>query len=583
MLMTDFLKEVDKLSASMKKDQLIGFIHNEARILSEDKREEFLARLSDFAIPSGSKAKKDNEIEQLPDEVFRQLNSIYEELDSVNGGEVSLIGEWNEAYDDWYDDEEPYIYRDPEKITEKISSACMVLHTLIDWEKYDEALKLAKALLELNISTITDEDDSVFSFSDLFEHDLISVDFEKTILDMLYAAYMAQPLQERPETLFRFMELSEWDDVNLEKVMQHSNRELPQIPEFLDCWIEVLCGKSGDLTEYLLREAVTMIADTDKLARYAEKYCVNHPCIYDALLRTNRFSSAKEAIQIGIKALKSVPAYYVVRSNIAIITAEYALAMDDIKSAEYCWLEAFRSNPTPTNLLRLMTLYRDFSEIESEVRKIISPDINEARQHSSYDFNSAKEIRPYHVSQEDKYRLLFLLGDYMYVFDNGMKRKTSLGWSGTFLKCGIPLFFLLMYNKTRLETATIEMRKVASGYMSFQAEEYCRGTQVNKSGSNEVLFWDLFKQIKRPDKLSGSEQKKILERLADLTEIRTTLIVSGQKRGYYSECAAYIAALGEVLESRGEKDEKQRLLLEYKNKYPRHSAFIRELKTYGLK
>lgn len=31
MLMTDFLHKVDQLAVSMNKDQLIGFIHNEAR------------------------------------------------------------------------------------------------------------------------------------------------------------------------------------------------------------------------------------------------------------------------------------------------------------------------------------------------------------------------------------------------------------------------------------------------------------------------------------------------------------------------------------------------------------------------
>ena len=74
-----------------------------------------------------------------------------------------------------------------------------------------------------------------------------------------------------------------------------------------------------------------------------------------------------------------------------------------------------------------------------------------------------------------------------------------------------------------------------------------------------------------------------MERLTALTELRTNLIVSEQKRGYYNECASYIAALGEVLESHGQNGSKQALLSAYKSKYPRHSAFIRELKNYGLK
>ena len=49
MLMTDFLHKVDQLAVSMNKEQLVGFIHNEARILNENDRKDFLTRLSEFA------------------------------------------------------------------------------------------------------------------------------------------------------------------------------------------------------------------------------------------------------------------------------------------------------------------------------------------------------------------------------------------------------------------------------------------------------------------------------------------------------------------------------------------------------
>ena len=129
-----------------------------------------------------------------------------------------------------------------------------------------------------------------------------------------------------------------------------------------------------------------------------------------------------------------------------------------------------------------------------------------------------------------------------------------------------------------------KMREIVTNYMSFHAEDYRHGTQLDLSeSSDEVLFWQLFQQTRCPDKLSDEEQKKIMKKLADLTELRTNLIVSGTKRNYYDECAAYIAALGEVKESHGEEGSKQMILSAYKSKYPRHSAFIRELKSFGLK
>ena len=584
MFMTDFLREVDRLAVAMSKDQLIGFIHNEARLLNESQREEFLANLKAFsALPA--KAKKDSQTVQAPDNISVQLSAVYKGLDSISKGEAYLIAEWNEEYDEWHNAEaEVYIYHDPEHIADTITSACHLLHTLIDWEKYDEVTHLAKTLLELEITVENeyDEDES-FSFGDLFEHGLVSADYEKIVLDMLLAAYMSLPLPERAATIYHFIELSKCRHINIEKLMQYSARELPHMPEFLDAWIELLCGQSGRLTEKLLRESVTLITDNEKLVRCAEKYGVTHPCIYDALLEKDSFADTKEAVQVGMRALAIIPMQYTVRSSIALMTAKYALASNDPNHAEYCWLEAFRSRPTAVNLLRLMTLHSHFADIEQEVRTIIHQSIKTDNPPSCYEYNKAQELLSYHISRTDQSMLLFLLGDYQDILEKDMQPLESLGWSYTFLKRGIPLFFLLMYNNTHLDKAMMKMCETVSEYMSFNAKDYCYGTQFEGDDSSEAWFWHLFVKIRNPDKLTEEEQEAIIDRLTDLTELRTNLIVSGQKRGYYDECAAYIAALGEVLESRGKNGSKQTLLSKYQSRYPRHSAFIRELKSFGLK
>ena len=53
--------------------------------------------------------------------------------------------------------------------------------------------------------------------------------------------------------------------------------------------------------------------------------------------------------------------------------------------------------------------------------------------------------------------------------------------------------------------------------------------------------------------------------------------MDANRRNYYGECAAYIAALGEVRESMGETGAKQRLMTSYKDTYPRRSAFREEV------
>lgn len=76
-------------------------------------------------------------------------------------------------------------------------------------------------------------------------------------------------------------------------------------------------------------------------------------------------------------------------------------------------------------------------------------------------------------------------------------------------------------------------------------------------------------------------EEKALEKIEKLLETRTEGIMSANRRNYYGECAAYIAALGEVRESRGEHGAKQSLMTSYKNRYSRRNAFRAEMKRFG--
>ncbi len=68
-----------------------------------------------------------------------------------------------------------------------------------------------------------------------------------------------------------------------------------------------------------------------------------------------------------------------------------------------------------------------------------------------------------------------------------------------------------------------------------------------------------------------------------LIDLRTEGIMNANRRNYYGECAAYIAALGEAEEAFGVTNGKQRLMEEYRAKYSRRSAFRQELCAYGFK
>jgi hypothetical protein len=58
--------------------------------------------------------------------------------------------------------------------------------------------------------------------------------------------------------------------------------------------------------------------------------------------------------------------------------------------------------------------------------------------------------------------------------------------------------------------------------------------------------------------------------------------MENNRRNYYAECASYIAAIGEVQQSRGEANAKARIMEEYRQEYSRRRAFLAELRNFGM-
>ncbi|MGN0372599.1 MAG: hypothetical protein ACI4F3_07275, partial [Enterocloster sp.] len=61
---------------------------------------------------------------------------------------------------------------------------------------------------------------------------------------------------------------------------------------------------------------------------------------------------------------------------------------------------------------------------------------------------------------------------------------------------------------------------------------------------------------------------------------RADAIVSGQYRRHYGEVAALLAVTAEIKESSGDIGAKKIIFQEYRKKYPRHSSFQAEMKSY---
>ena len=598
---TQFLKAVDQAAAAMSKEQLAEFIHETARTLPENQREDFLAEMLLFA------AGKETHICPEPSKADQEAAADFEQkrsflrtrLERMESGELCLEGSLNPEYDDWYSSaEEEFLYSDPEGILDIIEEACRFVHQCVDCEEYQAACELTGILIGLDIMVggeYQEYTDEPININDLKSYHLGNVDYRTLVIDAARAAYCASALSERADELYITLMNSGRRDITLEMILQ-GGRELPDIDAFLPLWIEHLGRMTGSSAGKLLQEALELADDGEQLLANARKYCGEHPELYEQYLTANQGKTdADSLLAMGTEALEAIEKKYLVRSRIALLTSRTALEQDRPELAETCWLEAFRSDTRVVNYLRLLMECRDFSNVREAAAQIYQETCSQLRK-DSYFLPTAGGGRENQLNPTQAYLLAFLGGEFDYVRERAMNATNSLGWSASFMKCGLAAFLLLLTEdgslpqdaaqqggelKTMKPGAREMLRRIVAA-VGFDKSEYEKGTLRLIEESNEGWFLTCWNHWKRTVPLSREQREALLEWAEGLVTKRVQGIMEGNHRNYYGECAAYIAALGEAREAGGEPNGKQATMAKYMEAYNRRSAFRQVMRGYGM-
>lgn len=272
-----------------------------------------------------------------------------------------------------------------------------------------------------------------------------------------------------------------------------------------------------------------------------------------------------------------------IRSETALKTAEYAKRLGKKEAVGKCYLESFRSDTNAVNYLRAL-LNCENSEETEKMRKALNDickDVSVRANEWGAGRTTASELKENMPTKRMAYALEFFDGQFTQVSTKRMNKKDALGWTGTFMKDGFALFTLYLYQEKKLTPGIRQMLTQARQALEFTAEEYIKGLCRENPGNEDALFEECFLRWKRITPIEEADAVKIIRKLEKTLENRVEGIMSANRRNYYGECAAFIAALGEVKESRGETDGKQRYMTSYKDKYPRRSAFRAEMKAFG--
>lgn len=600
MNLREFTEMVDKLVELMTKEEMQTVFHSLARKVPEEKRESFLEILNLVREKKDLKGGHKDVVlitkAQDKEEIEKDYARIWKAFEEIEEGEVSFDAQGYEDYSSGYwDSDFVYEYEDPQEIGRTYEEAAEFVGRCVNDGFYQEAQEMFDRMMETEAYASDEGDGFELGLSELITEGLVSIDKELLKRNALYAAYQNTRPQERPEILYNYFMSGFFSDVRLEDVVSLGRKELPGLAEFWKNWIDFLAEKRGDEAGKLLREAVIGQSSKDEMTETARKAAELHPSLFLGILEyfeengdfDRQFLAGKEALEIIDKK-------YVIRGRIALITARAALERGDVEFAELCWQKAFESSTSAVNYLRIAGESRDGGGFCQDAARLVAG-LN-SKSSVEYGRDYVRELAVNRLSENEKRQLEFLTGDFEKAMAACCRVKNGLGWSGEFVKCGISLFLLLLLKTDILGKGGCYVAREAVSHLGFQAEEYNRGTsrQVlsgkpsDKSENRDrdiQVFWECFcrwRENHGANEIGEELERRYLASLEKLIDIRVKAIISGQYRAHYGSVAALAAALGEVKESRGDQGAKNRLLLGYREMFPRHSSFHEELRRYGM-
>lgn len=585
-----FMQKIDELLNKMDKEDLKNCLHNIVRKTPESKRELFLQMIEDFS--DHDKLKDINDKFQykrlLSDEkVNDKLTDIKKTFVNIENGELSLSAEGYEDYSNGYwASDWIWEYEDYEGISKIIVDTVLFAHDCMNDCRYEEAVTIFKLVMDTPIS-VEDEfggDSFELDLEEMVDEKLVKVNLKVLALDVLYSNYQLQPAAQRASILYSYFTYPYFNEIHIEDIFSIGREELKDTDLFLQSWIDFLMEQSGDVAARLLREALLYHKGTDGLVEMARKGYKEHPSVYLAALieyeKTHDYEKMKE---IGMEALDKLESDLKMRSEIAIKTAQASKCVNDTATMRKCWYEAFYSDSTIPNFLRLFVDREVINEYKVLAEKRIEK-LHIFEFH--YNRHISETVRNEVTELEYKY-LCFFSGHFDRVYNWCMEKKNPLGWTGNFIGHGIDLMLLYLYADSNPGKA---VKSIATGISSRIGFDECRNLVFIKENSvfeadvstqkSDEIFWDIFCLWKYNYVISEDDINAYVEWLESVISKRVNGIVGGKYRNKYNNVAILVAALGEVKESLGMKMAKSNVVNQYMRKYPRHSAFRGALNEY---
>lgn len=566
----------------LTKENLQDIILNLSTSLTEQQLQRLDRLIEQCIVKKSTGEKKSRGVrmsQELVDEKMAQLKIWMQQIDD---GELYLDTEEYEDYSENYWDRDWVVeYYDNQGVGDKIMYAIQLAKDCVDDCRYQEAKLIYEWLWQMEVSAQNEYIDETepADLETLVQNKIVKTDIKQLALLTLYTDYQALDATKRAENIYLFFSLHVFQDLHIEDMFYVGRENLEDTEQFWTDWIALLKTKSGDREARLLQEAVLQKDGIEGLVKIANEIYSVHPSLYLTAMELYDKNHEYEQIErIGAQAIEKIHKKFKIRGKIALKAAYASSCQMHIKNMmRFCW-ECFCSDATVRNYLRLFGTDEMAVQYGMQGKLVLSSGIK-----AKPDFCGTKESLQNFVGDFGYHELCFYTGDFDIAKNASRNPQGSLGWSSCFIRRGIRLFLLYLYEKELPSQAAAAVAQSVS-FDDETDQRYAlhfENVLAEESKKNKTsLFWTYFKRWKRYFPMDVEERKKYLDWAEKIVCSRADAIVNGQHRGHYKDVAILLSITAEIKEDMGIKGAMNEIFAEYKKKFPRHSSFQSEMKKY---
>ena len=359
-------------------------------------------------------------------------------------------------------------------------------------------------------------------------------------------------------------------EFKLKDIINALERPLPDLDLFLTDWIKFLKPQKGIQASALLREAILMKGGLSAIAELARSIPEQYPRAYvDWLTTLEDLGNITTLIKVAKEGLEKIPKDFKVRAEVAEFLARTGEQLNDNELKLEGYKESFYSYPSLKCLLDLYLIAKEEDRFD-EIKSIVEDRVIKLEKESSIVVNG------YYCSEQDRTTLakgilpsvLLLSGNYEKVLEMCTK-KGSLGWS--LPENPKPLFItfmMLILSKDGIYTTTLNS----------EWEKAIRNTNLATDKEYVEKYKQIINDTKNSLQLTTEQEAFYLKWCLEELDQRIEAIIRNKYRGSYYKAAQLLVAMAETLANREGSDKVRDLIVKYKGKYPKYSAFQREVR-----